>query len=102
MGGGVGVGAGNGDGDPDGSALDGGVGAVIGVGSGPGSGVAVAPGVAGELVTTGAGGLTCAGVLAKDVSKQPATKAAPRSEARFTLYAILASLRLTAEASNVL
>lgn len=93
---------GDGEGDPGGEALDGGVGTTIGVGNGPGEGETVAPGVAGGLVTTGAGGLTCAGVLANDASKQPATKAAPRSETRFTLYAILASLRLTAEASNVL
>lgn len=102
IGGGVGVGVG--EGVTDGSALNGGVGPTIGVGRAPGAGVgvAVAPGVAGGLVTMGAGGFTCAGVIANDANKQPAAKAAPQSEARLTRYAILASLRLTAEASNVL
>jgi hypothetical protein len=41
-------------------------------------------------------------MLANDATKLPATKAAAQSEAPRTRYAILASLRLTAEASNVL
>jgi hypothetical protein len=86
---------------PEGSAL---AGAVIGVGKPAGVGLCAGVGEAegGGLVKTGAGGFTCARVAPKDASKHPAAKAAPQSEARFTNYAILASLRLTAEASNVL
>ena len=92
IGGGVGVGVSTGAGETTAPGVD--------EGSVPG--VALAGGVAGELVAGGGGGVTCARVLAKDASKHAATKAAPQSVVRFTRYAILASLRLTAEASNVL
>jgi hypothetical protein len=72
------------------------------IGVGKPAGVALSAGEGGGLVKTGTGGFTWARVLPMDATRQPAVKTAAQSEARRTRYAILASLRLTAEASNVL
>jgi hypothetical protein len=101
MGGGVGVGVSVGTGVGDGNPVGADVAPLMGVGNPPGCGVVLGV-AAGGLVRMGAGGFTCARVVANDAIEHAAAKAAPQSEAGFTRYAILASLRLTAEASNVL
>lgn len=93
---GVGVGLAAGEGDPDGSTDADGAGE-IGLADGDGAGVT------GAFVAGGAGGLTWARGAAADAMTHPARIAPPKISARaFTRYAILASFRLTAEASSVL
>jgi hypothetical protein len=60
-----------------------------------------AGGVAGGLVIAGAGGFTCARGIPAHARAQAIVTTAVQSGVRGT-YAILASVRLTAEASNVL
>jgi hypothetical protein len=85
MGAGVGVGDGGAEGEADGNADVAGLGDAAVLGAAEGCGV------------------TWVRAEVTDARTHPAAKSAPHSETRrVTGYAILASLRLTAEASNVL
>ncbi len=88
------MGAAEGDADTPGGAN--------GVGRPAGAAVAAGAAEGGGLVKIGAGGFTCATAAATHASKHAAVKAAPENREDFTRYAILASSRLTAEASSVL